>query len=207
MTEAPRGAPLSGMSEGDTTHWLDEDISKPKRSSKERKRRVPRKMTERRLHNIALAYLDRYETSEAGFRAVLERRVFKSAIAHDEDPDTYALMIEDEVKKAMDAGFIDNARFATNQVYQQRGRGASARAIVARLKTKGVEDDLIQRALDGDERDDEAAAERYARRRRLGPHRTRDRVERRERDIAALCRAGFSFGLAARVIDGETDDP
>lgn len=194
------------MSESDTTDWLDENPVKSRRAGKEQKRRVPRKMTERRLHNIALAYLDRYETSEAGFRAVLERRVFKSAIAHDEDPEIYAPMIEDEVRKALAAGFVDNARFATNQVYQQRGRGASARAIVARLKAKGVDEDLIHGALDKDERDDVAAAARYAHRRRLGPHRTKDRVERRERDIAALCRAGFSFGLAARVIDGEIDD-
>lgn len=193
------------MSESDTD-WQDEDTGKAKRSEKDRKRRLPRKMTQRRLHNIALAYLDRYETSEAGFRAVLERRVFKAATAHDENPDIFASMIEDEVKKALDAGFIDNARFATNQVYQQRGRGASARAISARLKAKGVEDDLIQGALEDDERDDDAAAMRYARRRRLGPYRLKDRAERRDRDMAALCRAGFSFGLAARIIDGEADD-
>lgn len=192
------------MSESDA-HWLDKETGSAKRSDKERKRRLPRKMTAKRLHNIALAYLDRYETSEAGFRAVLERRVFKSAIAHDEDPDTFTAMIEAEVKKALDAGFIDNARFATNQVYQQRGRGASARAIQARLKAKGVDEELIQGALEKDERDDEAAAARYARRRRLGPYRLRDREERRERDLAALCRAGFSFSLAARIIDGEPD--
>lgn len=194
-----------GMSESDT-NWLGDETSPSKRFDKERKRRLPRKMTQRRLHNIALAYLDRYETSEAGFRAVLERRVYKAATAHEEDPSTYASMIEAEVQKALDVGFIDNARFAANQVNQQRSRGASARAIVARLKAKGVDEELIQGALDGDERDDEAAAERYARRRRLGPYRSRDRTERRDRDLAALCRAGFSFGLAARVIDGEAED-
>jgi regulatory protein len=194
------------MSEGETSDWLDEDTDASRRSGKDRKRRKPRKMTAKRLHAIALAYLDRYETSEAGFRAMLERRVFKSAVAHGDNPDTFASMIEEEVRKALDAGFIDNARFATNQVYQQRGRGASARAIAARLKAKGVADDLIQDALAEDERDDEAAAQRYARRRRLGPYRLKDRAERRERDMAALCRAGFSFGLAARVIDGDSDD-
>lgn len=194
------------MSEGETPHWLDESDQTRERSGKDQKRRGPRKMTAKRLHTIALAYLDRYETSEAGFVAMLERRVFKSAVAHGEDPESFASLIEEEVRKARDAGFIDNARFATNQVYQQRGRGASARAIAARLKAKGVADDLIQQALDNDERDDEAAALRYAKRRRLGPYRSKQREERRERDMAALCRAGFSFGLAARVIDGAFDD-
>lgn len=176
------------------------------RDAKRAKRRAPRKMTEKRLHNIALAYLNRYEASEAGFRAVLERRIYKAARAHDEDPASFQLMVDAEVEKAVSAGFINNKRFAENQVFQQRGRGASARAIQARLKAKGVADDLIDHALENDERDDEAAAWRYARRRRLGPYRSKDREEKRERDMAALCRAGFSFSLAAKVVDGERED-
>ena len=37
------------------------------------------------------------------------------------------------------------------------------------------------------------AALAYARRRRLGPFRLRERAERRERDIAAMVRAGFAL--------------
>lgn len=176
------------------------------RDAKRAKRRLPRKMTEKRLHNIALAYLDRYEASEAGFRAVLERRVYKAARAHKQDPASFQPMVDAEVEKAVTAGFINNKRFAENQVYQQRGRGASARAIQARLKAKGVADDLIDHALESDERDDDAAAWRYARRRRLGPYRSKERAEKRERDVAALCRAGFGFSLAAKVIDGSLED-
>lgn len=201
------------MSEQDK-HWLDEGDPDAlesgddgsARDAKKAKRRTPRKMTAKRLHNIALAYLDRYEASEAGFRSVLERRIYKAARAHGEDPVIFADMVDDEVRKATDAGFIDNKRFAENQVFQQRGRGASARAIQARLKAKGVGEDLIHHALERDERDDAQAAWRYARRRRLGPYRTRDREERRERDMAALCRAGFSFSLAAHVVDGSGED-
>lgn len=179
-----------------------EAAGRPKREGRRRRR----KMTEKRLHAIALAYLDRYEASEAGFRAILERRVAKAARAHDEDPSTYQPMIDAEVEKAVAAGFIDNRRFAENQVHQQRGRGASARAIHARLKAKGLAQDLIDQALTEDERDDEAAAWRYAQRRRLGPFRLKERAERRERDLAALCRAGFAFSLAARIVDGEAED-
>ncbi len=176
------------------------------RDRKRAKRRVPRKMTEKRLHNIALAYLDRYEASEASFRAMLERRVYKAARAHGEDPSDYQAMIDAEVVKAVSAGLINNKRFAENQVFQQRGRGASSRAIQARLKAKGVADELIDYALDRDERDDAAAAWRYAQRRRLGPFRTANRAEKRDRDLAALARAGFGYALATRVIDGEADD-
>jgi regulatory protein len=195
-------------------HWLDEGDPEAldsgedgsERSAKKAKRRTPRKMTAKRLHNIALSYLDRYEASEAGFRSMLERRIYKAARAHGEDPESFAPMVDDEVRKAVEAGFINNKRFAENQVFQQRGRGASARAIQARLKAKGVEDDFISQALEHDERDDAVAAWRYARRRRLGPYRLRERAERRERDMAALCRAGFSFSVAASVVDGDADE-
>ena len=50
-----------------------------------------------------------------------------------------------------------------------------------------------------------AAALAYARRRRLGPYRGPDtRMDRREKDLAALGRKGFGYDLARRVI--ETDD-
>lgn len=185
---------------------LDSGDDGSARGASRSKRRKPRKMTEKRLHAIALAYLDRYEASEASFRAMLERRVFKAARAHGEDPATYQTMVDTEVEKARTAGFIDNKRFAENQVFQQRGRGASARAIQARLKAKGVSDKLIEQALASDDRDDDLAAWRYAQRRRLGPFRTSARAAKRDRDLAALSRAGFSFSLASRVIDSEADE-
>ena len=169
------------------------------------KRRVKR-MTAKRLHAIALAYLDRYDTSEAGLRAILERRTWKAAQAHGEDPSDYIAMITDEIAKARAAGFLNDARFAQNQVYQQRSRGASRRAIGARLKAKGVDAALIETALCDDERDDAQAAWRYAQRRRLGPFRSKDRTERRDRDLAALCRAGFAFSVAQSIVDGEADE-
>ena len=54
---------------------------------------------------------------------------------------------------------------------------------------------------------DFAAAVALAKRRRLGPFNMRgDRDARREKDMAALARAGFGVGVAARVIDAETAD-
>ena len=47
------------------------------------------------------------------------------------------------------------------------------------------------------------AAHALARRRKLGPYRPGERSAYREKDLAALARAGFSFGIAREVIDGE----
>ena len=51
---------------------------------------------------------------------------------------------------------------------------------------------------------DLAAAFKLARKRRLGPFREPDsevRAERREKDLATLARAGFSYDVAQQVID------
>lgn len=55
---------------------------------------------------------------------------------------------------------------------------------------------------------EEQAAQAYAKRRRLGPYRRPDqRAAHRDRDLAALARAGFAYGLARRVVDRETEEP
>jgi len=51
---------------------------------------------------------------------------------------------------------------------------------------------------------DLTAAVRYAQRRRLGAFRTSgERADSRNRDMAAMARAGFSYDLAKRVINSE----
>jgi len=51
------------------------------------------------------------------------------------------------------------------------------------------------------------AALALIRRRRLGPYRdSATRADFRAKDLAALARAGFSYDLARRVIEAETQD-
>lgn len=45
-----------------------------------------------------------------------------------------------------------------------------------------------------------------ARRRRLGPFRRTGREEHREKDMAALGRAGFGYQIARKVVDAEDPD-
>ena len=53
----------------------------------------------------------------------------------------------------------------------------------------------------GDDWEEEAALS-YARRRRLGPFRMPydDSWERRQKDLAAMARAGFGFGLSKKIL-------
>ena len=52
-----------------------------------------------------------------------------------------------------------------------------------------------------------AAAAALARRRRLGPfRRPGEREERRDKDLAALARVGFSYAVARRVIEAPSPE-
>ncbi len=80
-----------------------------------------------------------------------------------------------------------------------------------KLREKGAGADNIEAALETAREDaldvDLAAAAALARRRRLGPYRREDeRQERRDRDLAALVRAGFSYDITRRIIEAETVD-
>lgn len=173
-----------------------------------RPRSGPKPATPERLEKSALAYLERYASSAAHLRRVLMRRVDRSARAHGTDRAEGAAHVDALIARYRSAGLLDDARFAEGRIVSLRRQGASARKIKAALKVKGVADAVIDGAL-GDHAaragragaaDDLAAALALARRRRLGPYRMADRAENRERDLAALGRAGFSYETARRVV-------
>jgi regulatory protein len=78
-----------------------------------------------------------------------------------------------------------------------------------KLRLKGVPPELVTRELEkvSGELSELEAARIWARKKRLGPFRQNpdERSARRERDLAALARAGFSFGTAKAVIDGQRE--
>ena len=176
-----------------------------------RKRRQPRKVTQQFLHNAALHYLERYASSADNLRRVLMRRVRRSALVHDTDPEEGARLIDELVTRFEAAGLLDDRAYAAARVTSLRRRGASSRAIAMGLRQKGVAAPDIAAALAEHEAEVEnedlefIAACRLAQRRRLGPFRPPDKVgDFRQRDLAALARAGFAYDIARRVIDHDT---
>ncbi len=185
---------------------------------RDRRPRGPRKATPKYLRNAALYYLERYASSSAHLRRLLLAKVARSARAYDTDPEMDAekgaVAVEALIVELLGAGLHDDARYAGERARILHRRGASARAIRAGLRAKGIEADDIERALAGlgeEAAEPElAAALAYARKRRLGPYRDPaaraglDEKGRREKDLAALGRKGFGYDMARRVI--ETDD-
>ena len=171
-----------------------------------RKRRPLRKAT---LDRAALHYLERYASSVEGLRRVLFRRVEKAAREERCDRDEASAWVEEVVARFIQAGLVDDRRFAEGRAASLRRRGDSARKIDGKLREKGIEPALIDAALaeqDGHDTDaaEFAAACRLAKRRRLGAMRPTDtRLGLRNRDLATLARAGFSLDIAHRVLDIE----
>ncbi len=115
-------------------------------------------------------------------------------------------VVQDRVSR----GSLDDRKFARAWVDELHRKGLSRRGIVAKLREKGVEAALAHEAIAALDLEVGPAAERmravaYARRRRLGPMRPdpAQRAARRQRDLGAMARAGFSFGIALEVVDAE----
>lgn len=175
------------------------------------KKRTPRKVTPRYLENAAVYYLGRFASSSANFRRVMMRRVERSARFHGDDASEGARMVEDLIKRFMENGLLDDDAYAKGLAASLNRRGGSARAVRAKLRHKGLDNETIEAALaalsEEMEQPELAAAVALARRRRLGPFRPKaKRGEMRDKDLAALARAGFGYGMALKVIDAETSD-
>lgn len=175
----------------------------------------PQPSLEARLREAALAYLDRYESSVQSVRRTLRRRVERWAARDGRDIEEGAF---ETVEKVIDGlrrgGLLDDSRYAGIKARSLFHSGRSGRAIGAYLAARGVDGEAIGAALEA--RADEAqnpgepdleAALRFARKRRLGRFRpAEDREEKRQKDMAALGRAGFSWHIAKTVVDEAADE-
>ena len=153
----------------------------PKRAGQ----RESRKITEKRLNNVALDYVSRYSATTESLRRVLSRRVEAPARAHGTDPKEGAIWIETLVTKFQNLGYINDRAYAENRARSLLARGNSTRAVAMKLRRKGVDIENIEGALEAVREDtpdlDIAAAAALARRRGLGPYRRNfARDERRE---------------------------
>ncbi|MBT5108017.1 MAG: RecX family transcriptional regulator [Rhodospirillaceae bacterium] len=174
---------------------------------------APKPITESRLRNIALHYLERYATASANLRRVLIRRVVKARLEDPAAAPEAEAWIDTLLARFESAGVLDDAVYARAQAQTLHRRGVSAKGVRHRLSAKGVAAADIDGALealreslgegsdDAPDNADMLAACNYARRRRLGPWRRTDRAGNRDRDLAALGRQGFSFHIASTVID------
>lgn len=172
-------------------------------------KRTARPITAKYLQNAAAFYLERYASSAEGLRRVLRRRVAKARMLDAPVMENVEQAIEAVVQKFVSAGLLDDTAFAQTKARALHRRGLSGRMTRQRLQAAGVDSDTVadaMAALDDELGTDPAkrelqAALAFARRRRLGPYRTKDRDEHRARDLASMARAGFAYDLARKIVD------
>jgi regulatory protein len=167
-----------------------------------------RPVTAAYLERAALHYLERYASSAENLRRVLTRKVRRRLAPGEPVTEEMAAMVAEVIERVIRSGLVDDRSYADMKVNALMRRGTSTRAIRTKLMAKGVPGETVASALDANEPDDLALARRYAERKRLGPWRREPTPELREKDLAALCRAGFSFRIAAAVLGAspEYDD-
>lgn len=188
---------------------MTEGPSETPEGSGRKGRRRPRRIDPDRLERAALHYLERFASSSDNLRRVLMRKVDLASRAHGTDPAEGRRWVDALIERFQRSGLLNDRAYAEMKAAGLQRRGGSTRSIRRKLAAKGVAPDLIAGAVEGLDGAEEGladlhAAMAYARRRRLGPFRPpAERAARRDKDLAALARAGFDLDTARRAIDAD----
>lgn len=158
------------------------------------------------LRDLALRYVGRFATSRAKLLAYLNRKLQERGWAGEGPPAPERL-----VERLAELRYVDDRSFAVMKSAALTRRGYGARRVAQTLRADGIADTDRAEADAQVDNDSWAAADRFARRKRLGPYATAAAdPKQREKAIAAFLRAGHSFDTARRWTDaapGEPPDP
>ena len=109
------------------------------------------------------------------------------------------------VERYVALGYIDDEAFARMKAGSLLRRGYGGRRVHQALGEAGIAEDLRQRMAPG-ERAARESAMAYARRRRFGPFGAEPlEADRREKQIAAMLRAGHGFDAVRALIDATSE--
>lgn len=174
-------------------------------------RRVPRPIDAADIDIAARTYLTRYFTSRAHLRRLLMRRVDKNLAANGGgDRPALAAAVDATLDRLLAEGALNDEVYARDKVRSLVRRGVSEAGVHQRLASRGLGGERVRAGLEavreGGADPAMSAACAFVRRRRMGPYRFDADVRKtqRDRDLAALGRAGFSYAIARRALDMET---
>jgi len=148
------------------------------------------------LEALALSYAGRYATSRSKLIAYLLRKLRERGWAEDGEAP-----VEDIADRLVELRYVDDAAYATMTSGAMQRRGLGARRITQKLMMDGIgEEDRAEASPDEIER--WQAAERLARKKRIGPfaEAVPDRALR-EKQIATFLRAGHDMAMARKWVD------
>ncbi|QIQ87060.1 regulatory protein RecX [Erythrobacter sp.] len=197
------------------------DQSSQRRSAKsaERKgRAVPDKPARRApldadsLRDLALSYAARYATTAAKLEAYLARKIRERGVAEDGDGRSVELDVGGLIARLVELGYVDDDAFARARSRDLTARGYGARRVEQALWAAGVDEQAREDHAPG-EAQRRRAAMLLAKKRRFGPYALSEAAEaageaapsiepaRREKQIAAMLRAGHDYEHVRKVIE------
>jgi len=161
-----------------------------------RARRNPKPLDPSRMEELALAYVARFATSRAKLEGYLARKLRERGWESASPP-----AIADLAERFVASGYIDDEAYARARTGSLMRRGYGMRRVGQALGAAGIEADVRER-IAPDEAERRAAALVLARKRRFGPFAAEppDRA-RREKQIAAMLRAGHALDHVIALVD------
>lgn len=165
------------------------------------RRKIPRPLDRARLDELALAYVARFATSEAKLATYLARKLRERGWDEEQGavPDLAGV-----ARRYAEMGYVDDEAYALAKSGGLLRRGYGPRRVSQALRAAGIGDAPRDAALPS-EAGARRAALTMARKRRFGPFGAEplDRAKR-EKQIAAMIRAGHGLDNAREMVDAES---
>ena len=150
------------------------------------------------LRDLAMTYVAKYATSATRLERYLKRKLRERGWAEDNPPPDVAAL----VTRFSELGYVDDAGFARMKSASLLRRGYGKRRIGAALGQDGIAADLREDVAPSRAQSRHAVLA-MARKRRFGPFGNLPSHDRqaRERQVAALLRAGHDLDSAREIVD------
>ncbi len=148
------------------------------------------------FEDMALAYVARFATSAAKLESYLKRKLRERGWDGEDEPDVAAM-----VSRYVEKGYVDDAVYARAKANDLLRRGYGGRRVKQALGQAGIGESVAAEVAP-EEYTARNAALHLARKRGFGPFAASppDR-EKREKQIAAMLRAGHTFDHVLAVLD------
>ena len=167
----------------------------------QRRERKPKKpLTPESLSWFALRYVERYATTREKLRRYLKGKLRERGWAGEG-----AAPIDATVERFAELGYVDDRSYGESKAKSLERRGYGLRRVDQALTAAGIEPELRDEIRsEVDERD---AAMAYARRKRIGPFAVeKPSPELRQKQFAAMVRAGHSFELVKTILGATSEE-
>lgn len=163
----------------------------------------PKPLNAVKLRDLALHYVGKYATSRAKLATYLNRKIRERGW----DDTANAADIETLVADFVRLGYVDDAAYAASRARSLTQRGYGARRVNEDLRAKGISETDAVDAREESESSRWQSAERFARRKRIGPFSAEPApAELQQKQLQAFLRAGHGFEIAkifVRALPGE----